>query len=558
MSFVNFIRLISPDGGTWEQYSRRKWGVGVTRYHGWFDGKVTKAWTKILSRPDASLRWKSLKNKGWRETVRRNPGADPLRGDCGTYALAYAELHKAQNPTIVFFLGDNIPLSANDKEALQELDVSELDFVHVAVKIDGKMYDAEGVFTNEKAGKEYKAAIASEFSYKKNKSQLGTVIRNNTNFTQDWQYWYAKLTRGGARRNPTDKRTRIGEWWIDDSGTALYADGDVGDMGHEAYVIDMLTRRLLNAMDVDTDSEHVGNLMDKENKKLILASMKEEGFDGTIEEFVEEAAKTIWKDPKQREAAIDIADGRGDARKYGMQYDGWIRVAGHGFECWELTKEVLKHMGDGLYDAIGGGEEIDGEEIFEIYVHKTGMHYTDVPWRVINEGDPGALRVYGTKNNPPKEFSLSPIEGAKQLATKYGVQAMGWARTFASTCKARIEKEYWMAVYRILILKGNPAPHVPVMSYAAAHRWEAMAKAQGVSAVARSPRGFMRAYERAGTWARLDPWWKNRRNAFVARHMAQVRQNNEKLWKQDKSGNLRPSRRCLALLCWAFMPPGRR
>ena len=226
MSFVNFIRLISPDGGTWEEYARRKWGVGVTRYHGWFDGKVTKAWTKILSRPDASLRWKSLKNKGWRETVRRNPGADPLRGDCGTYALAYAELHKAQNPTIVFFLGDKITLSANDKEALQELDVSELDFVHVAVKIDGKMYDAEGVFTNEKAGKEYGAAIASEFSYKKNKSQLGTVIRNNTNFTQDWQYWYAKLTRGGARRNPTDKWTRIGEWWIDDSGTALYADGD--------------------------------------------------------------------------------------------------------------------------------------------------------------------------------------------------------------------------------------------------------------------------------------------------------------------------------------------
>jgi hypothetical protein len=119
-------------------------------------------------------------------------------------------------------------------------------------------------------------------------------------------------------------------------------------------------------------------------------------------------------------------------------------------------------------------------------------------WRVIDEGDPGALRVYGTKN--------------------------------------------------------NPAPHVPVMSYGAAHRWEALAKAKGVSAVARSSRGFMRAYEKAGTWARLNPWWKARRNAFVARHMAQVRQNREKLWKPDKSGNLRPSRRCLALLMWSYMP----
>ncbi len=98
----------------------------------------------------------------------------------------------------------------------------------------------------------------------------------------------------------------------------------------------------------------------------------------------------------------------------------------------------------------------------------------------------------------------------------------------------------------------NPAPHAPVISYAAAHRWEPLAKAKGVSAVARSPRGFMRAYEKAGTWARLDPWWKARRNAFVARHMAQGR--HEPLWKRDKSGKLQPSRRCLALLMWGFKP----
>jgi hypothetical protein len=428
MSLINFIRLVSPNGETWEHYARQKWGVRVTRWHGWLDGTREKAWTKILSRPDASLRWKALQKKGWRETV---------------------------------------------------------------------------------------------------------------------------------RRNPEEKWTKIGEWWIDDSGTALYADGDVGDMGHEAYVIDLLTRRLLNAMDIDTDDEHVGNLSDKENRKLIQAHMKEEEFDGTIEEFVEEAAKSIWKDKRQREDAIDIADGRGDARKYGMQYDGWIRVAGHGFECWNITKEVLKRMGDGIHDA--GVEDIDPEEIFEIYDHNTKTHYQGVPWSVISEEDMSALRGYAeVKRNPPKGFSLNPIEGAKQLAAKYGIQAMGWARTFASACKANAEKQYWKAVYHTLSNQTNPAPHVPVMSYGAAHRWEALAKSKRVSAVARSPRGFMRAYEKAGTWARLDPWWKARRNAFVARHMAQVRQNGEKLWKPSKSGALQPSRRALALLMWGFMPPGRR
>lgn len=254
------------------------------------------------------------------------------------------------------------------------------------------------------------------------------------------------------RRNP-DPWTQIGEWWIDDSGTALYADGDVGDMGHEAYVIDLLTRRLLDAMDIDTDDEHVGNLSDKENRKQIQASMKEEGFDGTIEEFVEEAAKSIWKDPKQREAAVDIADGRGDARKYGMQYDGWIRVAGHGFECWELTSGVLKHMGDGIYDA--GHEDVGDDEIFEIYVHKTQMHYTDVPWSVINGGDPGALRVYGTKNNPRRNplpaffvalVKMTPTAAAHALIVKFGTQAAGWAKTCLTSCKNKASIDFWRGV----------------------------------------------------------------------------------------------------------------
>jgi hypothetical protein len=97
-----------------------------------------------------------------------------------------------------------------------------------------------------------------------------------------------------------------------------------------------------------------------------------------------------------------------------------------------------------------------------------------------------------------------------------------------------------------------------VMTYAAAHRWETVAAAQGVSAVARSARGFMRAYQRAGTWSKLPEFWKRRRNAFVARHMAQVPMTGEDLWKVDrKTGKRVPSRRCLALIMWAFLPPGK-
>lgn len=203
------------------------------------------------------------------------------------------------------------------------------------------------------------------------------------------------------RRNPTDKWTKIGEWWIDDSGNALYADGDNGDMGHEAYIHDTLSRRILNELGLRDDAEYVtlsSDVYDEDFTNL----MEEAGIEDRSE-FLEKTIRGIWKDKEQADAVASILLGNGDARKYGMQYDDWIRVAGHGFECWEMTPEVLRRMGDGLYDALDeGSAEIDDEEIFEIYVHKTGMHYTDVPWRVINEGDTGALRVYGTKNNPKR------------------------------------------------------------------------------------------------------------------------------------------------------------
>jgi ribosomal protein S18 acetylase RimI-like enzyme len=94
------------------------------------------------------------------------------------------------------------------------------------------------------------------------------------------------------------------------------------------------------------------------------------------------------------------------------------------------------------------------------------------------------------------------------------------------------------------------------LSYAQAHAWEPLAAAKGVSAVARSARGFMRAYQAAGTFAKLSPYWQRRREGFIARHMAQVKQNGEPLWKYDAAGVRVPSRRALALLMWAYMPPG--
>lgn len=76
----------------------------------------------------------------------------------------------------------------------------------------------------------------------------------------------------------------------------------------------------------------------------------------------------------------------------------------------------------------------------------------------------------------------------------------------------------------------------------------------GVSKVARSPRGFLSAYKRAGgDPRRLSEYWRRRRDGFIRRHYAQVTKRHEKLKRDGKY-----SRRALALIAWAWVPRGGR
>ena len=76
-------------------------------------------------------------------------------------------------------------------------------------------------------------------------------------------------------------------------------------------------------------------------------------------------------------------------------------------------------------------------------------------------------------------------------------------------------------------------------------KYEPEMKRLGVSKVARSPRGFLTAYKR---WWRLA-WdtrdrWMRKREAFIARHLAQYKENPTR-------------RRWLALVAWAYRPDRR-
>ena len=104
--------------------------------------------------------------------------------------------------------------------------------------------------------------------------------------------------------------------------------------------------------------------------------------------------------------------------------------------------------------------------------------------------------------------------------------------------------------------------HYPWMRLSVTDAFVPLAKRRGAAKVARSYRGFYAAFKKAkgqptrmgsvhpDTPGRQDyPWWQ-RRNEFIARHMAQVKKRREKLW--DKDGN--PTNRHLGLIMWAYTP----
>lgn len=91
-------------------------------------------------------------------------------------------------------------------------------------------------------------------------------------------------------------------------------------------------------------------------------------------------------------------------------------------------------------------------------------------------------------------------------------------------------------------------PYLPLRTIAAL---EPLARDSKVSEVARSKRGFLTAYKKAGGKAsNLSEYWRNRRDGFVARHLAQMVKN-----KRDWYGkNGAPTRQHLALIMWAYSP----
>lgn len=107
----------------------------------------------------------------------------------------------------------------------------------------------------------------------------------------------------------------------------------------------------------------------------------------------------------------------------------------------------------------------------------------------------------------------------------------------------------------------------PWLSLRQVQKWVPLMEELGVSEVARkggskvTGEGFLQAYKACGgrkacmerRMATSRTTWAQRRAGFVARHMAQVENRHERLWRKRR-GKWEPTRRHLGLIAWAFSP----
>ncbi len=189
------------------------------------------------------------------------------------------------------------------------------------------------------------------------------------------------------------KKSQItGEWWIID-GRAVFADNTIGDMGHEAYVLDQVRREIADTMgylvdefyDWDETKEDIVKNLIQQNEINLQFYIKKYGKEWIQQipykpEIFDGIAKNKFKISQEQ---LDMADGSGDIRVYGMKELGWKRLAGNNIETQTLTQSDLDDILNGIYDAYDEDAE---NHSFNIEVRGNGKVFWNIPYNIMADG----------------------------------------------------------------------------------------------------------------------------------------------------------------------------
>lgn len=199
-----------------------------------------------------------------------------------------------------------------------------------------------------------------------------------------------------------------GEYWIQD-GYVQFADGNVGDLNHEAIVIQHAASQVLSDIGIDADEPYLPDMKNKIYEAIqddLPDEIREkyENIEITIQDCLKYYGKNILKNSKFDEL-VDAAYDRIDVRRFAMREWGWKAIRDNNVDTWNLTSDDLKKISSGLNDAYSNEiEQYDNKKLdaygnkgpyFNIEVYSRSDYYSDVPLDLI-EQDVSKILPYRT------------------------------------------------------------------------------------------------------------------------------------------------------------------
>jgi hypothetical protein len=146
------------------------------------------------------------------------------------------------------------------------------------------------------------------------------------------------------RRNPyraSWKDYIRGEWWVDAQGEPIFADQDVGDVGHEAIAVDAMLSKdalidgLIDRYQAEGDEDSEAKIDELEDMRENEYGASEVYFNYQIPDEVGIAAagsEEKWNDVEH------------DARLAYAKYEGAIQVVDKDFTAYRITSDTIEAM----------------------------------------------------------------------------------------------------------------------------------------------------------------------------------------------------------------------
>lgn len=200
-----------------------------------------------------------------------------------------------------------------------------------------------------------------------------------------------------------------GEYWIID-GDVEFADGDIGDMNHEAYAVDHARHIILDHFGGDSDDEIIE---DSELDQAAAEALIEAGIPFNPDDWYPAAKQLFSQQPNSESliATLQCALGMGDAREIAMRYWGWKWCRRSNIATWTFTQSDRQQIVRGLNEIISQetDEEADWDSLeITIGVGSTGKRYSmtvaelesgrvvsqDPTWGAMRESEPEDMMGY--------------------------------------------------------------------------------------------------------------------------------------------------------------------